>query len=148
MIKEKYIEFKGFLANKNTQKAEESFQEGFNKSIEIFNKKIANQESIIMAEEEELYATLFLFDNMLGLWSQNLTEEALQVAQDMSILVDNPKIKEMFLLFSYGMNKEGMDINTFINTYVDLRKVDDEFPMFLVNFKDEVEKLIPENLRK
>jgi len=148
MLKEKYIEFKSALANKDIQKAEQSFEEGFNKAIELFNQKIINNESFVMAEEEDLYATLFIFDNMLGLWSEGLNEEAIQVAQDMSVLVDNPKIKEMFLLFSYGISEEGMEINKFINTYVDLTKIDEEFPMFLVNFKDEVEKLIPEDLRK
>jgi hypothetical protein len=148
MLKEKYIEFKSALANQDIQKAEQSFKEGFNKAIEIFNEKIANQESMVMADEEDLYATLFLFDNMLGLWSENMIEEAIQVAQDMSVLTDNPKIKEMFLLFSYGMSEEGMDVNSFINKYVDLAKVDEEFPMFLVNFKDEVEELIPEDLKK
>jgi hypothetical protein len=148
MLKEKYIEFKSALANQDIQKAEQSFKEGFNKAIEIFNEKIANQESMVMADEEDLYATLFLFDNMLGLWSKNMIEEAIQVAQDMSVLTDNPKIKEMFLLFSYGMSEEGMDVNSFINKYVDLAKVDEEFPMFLVNFKDEVEELIPEDLKK
>jgi hypothetical protein len=148
MLKEKYIEFKSALANQDIQKAEQSFKEGFNKAIEIFNEKIANQESMVMADEEDLYATLFLFDNMLGLWSENMIEEAIQVAQDMSVLTDNPKIKEMFLLFSYGMSEEGMDVNSFINKYVDLTKVDKEFPMFLVNFKDEVEELIPEDLKK
>jgi hypothetical protein len=148
MIKEKYIEFKSALSNQDIQKAEQSFQEGFNKAIEIFNQKVANQESMVMADEDDLYATLFLFDNMLGLWSQNMTEEAIQVAQDMAVLVDNPKIKEMFLLFSYGMSEEGMDVNKFISEYVDLEKKDEEFPMFLVNFKDGVEQLIPESLRK
>jgi hypothetical protein len=148
MIKEKYIEFKSALANKDIEKAEQSFQEGFNKAIELFNKKVANQESFVMADEEDLYATLFLFDNMIGLWNENLIEEAIQVAQDMAVLVDNPKIKEMFLLFSYGMSEDGMDVNTFIKKYVDLTKVDEEFPMFLVNFKDEVENLIPENIKK
>ncbi len=148
MLKEKYIEFKSALANQDIQKAEQSFKEGFNKAIEIFNQKIANQESMVMADEEDLYATLFLFDNMLGLWSENMIEEAIQVAQDMSVLTDNPQIKEMFLLFSYGMSEEGMDVNSFINKYVDLAKVDEEFPMFLVNFKDEVEELIPEDLKK
>jgi hypothetical protein len=148
MLKEKYIEFKSALANQDIQKAEQNFQKGFNKAIEVFNKKIINQESFVMAEEKDLYATLFLFDNMLGLWSdKSMIEETIQFAQDMAVLVDNPKIKEMFLLFSYGMSEEGMDVNTFINKYLDLTKVDNEFPMFLVNFKDEVEELIPESLK-
>jgi hypothetical protein len=58
MIKEKYIEFKSALANKDIEKAEQSFQEGFNKAIELFNKKVANQESFVMADEEDLYLSL------------------------------------------------------------------------------------------
>jgi hypothetical protein len=36
-MKDKYIEFKSALANKDTQKAEKVFTQGFNKAIEIFN---------------------------------------------------------------------------------------------------------------
>jgi hypothetical protein len=60
-------------------------------------------------------------------------------------------LKEKYIEFksalANGMQK-GIELNEFIREYVDLNKVDKEFPMFLVNFKDNIEKLIPEDLKK
>jgi hypothetical protein len=142
MIKEKYIEFKGALANKDIEKAQEAFTTAYNKAIEILNQKITSKEMFDINNENELYAVLVIFDNMLGFWSEGLTDEAYQVCNDMFILVDNPKIKEMFKLFSYGIDSN-VDINQFMQEYVDLSRVDSEFPMFLVNFKDKIGELFP-----
>ena len=79
---------------------------------------------------------------MIGLWNENLFDEAYKVCNDMYVLVDNPKLKEMFKLYSYGLDNE-IDVNTFISEYVDLSKIDSEFPMFLVNFKDKISELFP-----
>ena len=142
MTKEKYIEFKSALANKDFQKAEQAFKEGYNKAVELLNEKIINKTEFKMENEEDLYATLLIFDNMLGLWSEGMSDEAYKVCNDMFILVDNPKIKEMFKLYSYGLDNE-IDINSFMKEYVDLSKVDKDFPMFLINFTDKIEELIP-----
>ena len=142
MIKEKYIEFKSELANKNFQKAEESFVEGYDKSVEMLNQKIDNQTQFDVNNEEELYAILFIFDNMIGFWAEGQFDIAYQVCNDMFILVDNPKIKEMFKLYSYGLDSE-IDINTFMKEYVNMSKIDPEFPMFLLNFNDKISELFP-----
>jgi len=142
MIKEKYIEFKQHLANKDITKAEEAFREGYDKAVELLNDKIAKNEQFHMDNEEDLYATLFIFDNMVGFWAEGEFDIAYQVCNDMYILVDNPKIKEMFKLYSYGLDNE-IDINTFMKEYVDLSKIDQDFPMFLLNFKDKINDLIP-----
>jgi len=142
MIKEKYIEFKQHLSNKDIQKAEQTFVEGYDKAVEILNDKIDKKEQFHMDNEEELYAVLFIFDNMVGFWAEGQMDIAYQVCNDMYILVDNPKIKEMFKLFAYGAEND-IDINTFMQEYVDLSKVDQEFPMFLVNFKDKINELFP-----
>jgi len=142
MIKEKYIEFKQHLANKDIAKAEEAFREGYDKAVELLNDKIAKNEQFHMDNEEDLYATLFIFDNMVGFWAEGEFDIAYQVCNDMYILVDNPKVKEMFKLYSYGLDNE-IDINTFMQEYVDLSKIDQDFPMFLLNFKDKINDLIP-----
>ena len=142
MIKQKYVEFKSELANKNIQKAEEIFVDGYNKAVEILNQKIDNKTQFDTNNEEELYAVLFIFDNMIGFWAEQQFDIAYQVCNDMFILVDNPKIKEMFKLFSYGLDNE-LDINYFMKEYVDLSKIDPEFPMFLVNFKNKISELFP-----
>jgi hypothetical protein len=61
-------------------------------------------------------------------------------AENLIELVDSPKLKEMFKGFSLEMQK-GIDIDTFFREYVDLSKVDAEFPMFLCNFKDKIKEL-------
>jgi len=142
MIKEKYIEFKSHLANKDTQKAEQAFMEGYDKAVELLNKKIAEKKQFDTNNEEELYAILFIFDNMIGFWAEGQFDIAYQICNDMFILVDNPKLKEMFKLYSYGIDNE-IDVNTFMQEYVDLSKIDKDFPMFLVNFKDKINELIP-----
>jgi hypothetical protein len=142
MIKQKYIEFKQHLTNKEIQKAEQSFTEAYNKAVEILNNKIDKQELFDTTNENELYAVLVLFDNMIGLWNENLFDEAYKVCNDMYVLVDNPKLKEMFKLYSYGLDNE-INVNNFISEYVDLSKIDSEFPMFLVNFKDKISELFP-----
>ena len=142
MIKEKYFEFKKELTNKNIPKAEEVFVEGYDKAVELLNKKIDEQSQFNMDNEEDLYAVLFIFDNMVGFWAEGQMDIAYQVCNDMFILVDNPKIKEMFKLFSYGLDND-IDINTFMREYVDLSKIDEEFPMFLVNFKNKINELFP-----
>jgi len=142
MIKEKYIEFKSHLANKELKKAEEAFMSGYDEAVEILNKKIDTQTQFDMKNEEDLYAVLFIFDNMVGFWAEGQYDVAYQVCNDMYILVDNPKIKEMFKLFAYGLDND-IDINQFMQEYVDLSKIDPEFPMFLVNFKDKINELIP-----
>ena len=142
MIKEKYIEFKQHLANKDIQKAEKAFVEGYDLAVQMLNDKIDKKEQFHMENEEELYAVLFIFDNMVGFWAEGQFDIAYQVCNDMYILVDNPKIKEMFKLYSYGLDNE-IDINTFMKEYVDMSKIDAEFPMFLINFKDKISELFP-----
>jgi len=142
MLKEKYIEFKQALSNKEIQKAEQAFMSGYDEAVKILNQKIDKKEQFDMNNEEDLYAVLFIFDNMVGFWAEGQFDIAYQVCNDMFILVDNPKIKEMFKLFSYGLDNE-IDINSFMQEYVDLSKIDQEFPMFLVNFKDKISELFP-----
>ena len=142
MIKEKYIEFKQHLANKEIQEAEKAFVEGYDLAVQMLNDKIDKKEQFHMDNEEELYAVLFIFDNMVGFWAEGQFDIAYQVCNDMFILVDNPKIKEMFKLYSYGLDNE-IDINSFMKEYVDMSKIDSEFPMFLINFKDKISELFP-----
>ena len=141
MIKENYIKFRDALTKQDTKEAENAFTKAYNEAIEVLNKKILSKEQFDMNNDEELYAVLAIFDNMIGLWSEGFQTEAAQVCRDMDILNNNQKIKEMFLLFSYGADA-GMELDKFMREYVDLSKVDSEFPMFLVNFADKINELI------
>ena len=54
MIKEKYIEFKQHLANKEIQEAEKAFVEGYDLAVQMLNEKIDKKEvSNILAKAEK-----------------------------------------------------------------------------------------------
>jgi len=141
MIKENYIQFKNALSKNEVQKAEEFFEKAYNEAFEMLTKKMQNKEKFDLQNEEELFAVVVLFDNMIGFYKEFMFENGIALAETMIDLVDSPKLKEMFKGFSLGMEK-GIDLNEFMTKYVDLSKIDPEFPMFLCNFKEEIKDLI------
>ena len=102
---------------------------------------MANNEKFNLNDEEELFAVVVLFDNMIGLYKEFMLEEGIALAENMIELIDSPKLKEMFKGFSLGM-QNGVELNEFMKDYVDLSKIDPEFPMFLCNFKEKIKELI------
>lgn len=141
MIKENYIEFRNALTKNDVKKAEEAFEKAYNEAFKIFQEKLTSGEKFDLSSEEELFAVVVLFDNMIGLYREFMLEEGISLAENMVELVDNPKLKEMFKGFSLGM-QNGVDLNQFMQEYVDLSKVDPEFPMFLCNFKEKIKDLL------
>ncbi len=141
MIKENYIEFRNALTKNDVKKAEEAFEKAYNEAFKIFQEKLASGEKFDLNNEEELFAVVVLFDNMIGLYREFMLEEGISLAENMVELVDNPKLKEMFKGFSLGM-QNGVDLNQFMQEYVDLSRVDPEFPMFLCNFKEKIKDLL------
>jgi len=140
-VKAHYIEFRNALTKGDAAKAEEEFTKAFNDAFLWYQQKLSNNEKFDVNNEEELFALVTLFDNMIGMWSEGMLEEAIPFAESMVDLVDSPKLKEMFKGFSLGM-QSGVDLNTFMREYVDLSKVDEDFPMFLCNFKEKIKELI------
>ena len=140
-VKAHYIEFRNALTKGDTAKAEEEFTKAFNDAFLWYQQKLSNNEKFDVNNEEELFVLVTLFDNMIGMWSEGMLEEAIPFAESMVDLVDSPKLKEMFKGFSLGM-QSGVDLNTFMREYVDLSKVDEDFPMFLCNFKEKIKELI------
>ena len=141
MIKQNYIEFRNALTKNEATKTEEAFEKAYNEAFKIFQEKLTNREQFDLNNEEELFAVVVLFDNMVGLYREFMFEEGISLAENMIELVDNSKLKEMFKGFSLGMQR-GVDLNKFMQEYVDLSKVDQEFPMFLCNFKEKVKELV------
>jgi hypothetical protein len=142
-VKEHYIEFRNALSKQDTKKAEEEFEKAYNEAFAIYQNKLANNEKFDLNNEEELFALVTLFDNMVGYYSEGMFEDGIALAESLVDLVDSPKLKEMFKGFSLGM-QAGVPLQEFMQKYVDLSKVDPEYPQFLCNFKEEIKELINE----
>ena len=140
-IKKHYIEFRNALSKQDNKKAEEEFEKAFNEAFVVYQNKLTKDEKFDLSNEEELFALVTLFDNMIGYYSEGIFEDGIALAESLVDLVDSPKLKEMFKGFSIGM-QSGVPLNEFMQKYVDLSKVDAEFPQFLCNFKEEIKELI------
>jgi len=140
-VKQHYIEFKNALTKQDIQKAEEEFEKAFNEAYLFYQHKLTNKEKFDTNNDEELFALVTLFDNIIGYYKERMYNDGISYCENLVELVDSPKLKEMFKGFSLGM-QQGIDIDTFFKEYVDLAKIDSEFPMFLCNFKEKIKELI------
>ncbi len=140
-VKQHYIEFRNALSKGDTQKAQEEFEKAFNEAFLWYQQKLTNNEKFDLTNEEELFAVVTLFDNMIGFYKEGMIEEGVAFAESMVELVDSSKLKEMFKGFSLGM-QSGVPLDEFMREYVDLSKVDEEYPQFLCNFKEKIKELI------
>ena len=140
-IKNHYIEFRNALTKNETQKAIEEFEKAYNEAFVYYQNKLANNEKFNLNNDEERFALITLTDNLIGMWKEGVFEEAISLAESLIDLVDSPKLKEMFKGYSLGM-QSGIDVNTFFKEYLDLSKIDQEFPEFLCNFKEKIKELI------
>jgi len=142
-IKNHYIEFRNALSKNETQKAIEEFEKAYNEAFIYYQHKLSNNEKFNLTNEDEKFALIILSDNLIGLWREGMIEEGVALAESLVELVDSLKLKEMFKGYSLGM-QSGIDVDTFFKEYLDLSKVDEEFPEFLCNFKEKIKELISE----
>jgi len=140
-IKKNYYEFRSALTKGDTASAQEYFEKAFNEAFNVYQNKLTNNEKFDLNNEDELFAVVVLFDNMIGFWKEGMIEEGIGFAESMVDMVESPKLKEMFKGYSLGM-QSGIDVDTFFRNYVDLSKVDEEYPQFLCNFKSKIKELI------
>jgi hypothetical protein len=140
-IKKNYVDFRNALSKGDAQKAEEAFRKAFEDAFALYQIKLTNNEKFDLTNDEERFAVVTLFDNMIGFYKEGMIEEGLAFAESMVDLVDSPKLKEMFKGFALGM-ESGIDLDTFMREYVDLSKVDEEYPEFLCNFKEKIKELV------
>jgi len=143
-IKNSYYEFKNALTKGDLQKAEEYFKNAFNEAFEMYQIKLSKNEKFNLENDEELFAVVTLFDNMIGFYKENMLEEGIAFAESMVELVEPLKLKEMFKGFSLGM-QSGIPLDEFMREYVDLSKIDKDYPQFLCNFKEKIKELITIN---
>jgi len=140
-IKKNYIDFRNALTKNDIPAAEEAFRKAFEDSFALYQYKLSNNEKFNLSDEEELFAVVTLFDNLIGFWREGMIDEGIAFAESMIDLVDSPKLKEMFKGFSLGL-QAGIPLDEFMREYVDLSKVDEEYPQFLCNFKEKIKELI------
>jgi hypothetical protein len=140
-IKKNYIEFRNALSKGDAQKAQEAFEKAFYDAFNMYQVKLTTNEKFDLSNDEELFAVVTLFDNLIGFYKEGMIDEGVAFAESMVDLVDSPKLKEMFKGFSLGM-QSGVPLDEFMREYVDLSKVDEEYPQFLCNFKEKIKELI------
>ncbi len=140
-IKNHYIEFRNALSKGENEKAKEEFEKAYNEAFVVFQNKLSQNEKFDIKNDEEKFALITLTDNIIGYWAEGMLDEGIALAENLIELTDNPKLKEMFKGYSLGMSA-GVDVDTFMKKYVDLSKIDAEFPEFLCNFKEEIKELI------
>ena len=140
-IKNHYFEFKNALTKNESKKAIEEFEKAYNKAFDLFSKKLSNNEKFNLDNEDELFSVVVLTDNIIGLWREGMLEESISFCESMIDLVDSYKLKEMFRGYSLGMNAK-IDVDTFFKEYLDLNKIDKDYPQFLCNFKEKIKELI------
>jgi len=140
-VKQHYIEFKNAISKQDSQKAEKEFEKAYNEAYLFYQQKLVKKEKFDINNSEELFALVTLFDNIIGYYKEGMYDDGISYCENLVELVDPPKLKEMFKGFSLGM-QQGIDIDTFFKEYVDLSKIDAEFPMFLCNFKEKIKELI------
>ncbi len=140
-IKEHYIEFRNALSKQDAQKAQEEFEKAYNEAFVLYQNKLAKNEQFDLSNEEELFGLVTLFDNLIGYYQEQMYDDGIALAESLVDLTPSPKLKEMFKGYSLGM-QSGVPLNEFMQKYVDLSKVDPEFPQFLCNFKEEIKELI------
>ncbi len=140
-IKNHYIEFRNALSKGENEKAKEEFEKAYNEAFVVFQNKLSQNEKFDIKNDEEKFALITLTDNIIGYWAEGMLDEGIALAENLIELTDNSKLKEMFKGYSLGMSA-GVDVDTFMKKYVDLSKIDAEFPEFLCNFKEEIKELI------
>ena len=140
-VKNHYVEFRNALSKNDIKKAEEEFEKAYNEAFVYYQQKLANNEKFDLSNDDERFALITLTDNLIGFWKEGMLDDAIVLAESLIDMVDSPKLKEMFKGYSLGM-QSGIDVDTFFKEYLDLSKVDSEFPEFLCNFKEKIKELI------
>jgi len=138
-IAEKYIVLEKYLNKSDDDKINETFKEILKETFEVINKKIEENKTLNVNDEEEKAAIRAMFEYMLELWNDGEIAEAKEVGYDMAYLVDDPKLKEMFSMFVLGMI-DGENIDRFFEKYVNESKVYKDY--FFADFNDQIDELV------
>ncbi len=139
-VKNHYIEFRNALSKNDIKKAEEEFEKAYNEAFLYYQQKLANNEKFDLNNDEERFALITLTDNLIGFWKEGMLDDGIALAESLIDMIDSLKLKEMFKGYSLGM-QSGIDVDKFFREYLDLSKIDEEFPEFLCNFTEKIKDL-------
>lgn len=140
-IKNHYIEFRNALSKNESEKAQEEFEKAYNEAFIYYQQKLSENKKFDLNDENERFALITLTDNIIGYWAESMLEDGIALSESLIELVDSDKLKEMFKGYSIGM-QSGIGVNEFMQKYMDLSKIDEEFPEFLCNFKENIKELV------
>lgn len=141
-LKNNYQELESLINKRaNDEEIGNKFEEILEESFNILNKAIENETLLSMEDEEELYTLRAMFDYMMELWAENHIEEAKAIGYDMAYLAEDERLKNIFSYFVLGM-LEGMEIDNFLEKYVDTENIEEGYEFFFTDFNDELEELV------
>ncbi|WP_457564512.1 hypothetical protein [Caminibacter sp.] len=139
MIVEKYQKLDELIHKNREDEINEVFRNILTETFELINKKIESNKTLDVNNPEEAAAIRAMFEYMLELWAENAINEAKEVGYDMTYLVDDKKLKEMFSMFVIGM-LEGMSLDDFFEKYVNTENTYKD--VFFTDFNDEIDNLV------
>ncbi len=138
-IVSKYQELDRLIHQNQEEQLNEVFREILKDSFELINKKIESNKTLDINNPEEAAAARAMFEYMVELWDEGNVDEAKEVGYDMTYLIDDQKVKEMFTLFVLGM-LEGLSIDKFFEKYVKSDKVYKD--VFFTDFDEKIDELV------
>ncbi len=138
-IAKKYKELDKLILKNKDEEINEVFRDILKETFDLINKKIENNKTLDVNNEEEKAAIRAMFEYMLELWDEGEIEEAKEVGYDMVYLVDDEKLKEMFSMFVIGM-LAGLSLDNFFEKYVDTNEVYKD--VFFTGFDDKIDDLV------
>jgi hypothetical protein len=140
ILEKEYKEFDKLMHNNaDEDKINDLFGDILEKAIEVLNKRIENKEFLEYPKDK--YVIRALFEYFLELWSEGELKEAKKLGYDLVYMVNDENLKESFSLFILGI-LEKMPLEKFLDTYVVSENKNDEYDMFFINFKDEIDELV------
>jgi len=138
-IVKKYEELDRLIHQNREDEINEVFRDILTQTFDLINKKIESEKTLDINIPEEAAAIRAMFEYMLELWAENAINEAKEVGYDMTYLVDDKKLKEMFSMFVIGM-LEGLSLDEFFEKYVNTANIYKD--VFFTDFNNEIDNLI------
>jgi len=140
ILEKEYKEFDELMyKNGDENRINELFGEILDKAIEILNQ--VSESNQFLEYPKHQYVIRALFEYMLELWSEREFEEAKALGYDLAYIVDDGTLKEAFSLFVLGL-LEKLPVEKFLDNYVNPENDTDEYDMFFVSFKDDIDELV------
>ena len=140
ILEKEYQEFDELMyKNGDEDRINELFGEILDKAIEVLNKQSENGQFLEYPEHQ--YVIRALFEYMLELWSEKEFQEAKALGYDLVYMINDKVLKESISLFVLGL-LEKLPVEKFLDKYVNPENENENYDMFFVSFKDDIDELI------